>query len=763
MIGKIIGSKAAFGGRRAEARKARALINYAIDLMSVSDDIDLGLGRQLRYAADLHNHDRPGEKVRSTGRRNLVGSNISDIQAEMMSVLVQGRCKKSPVVHLVLSWRDQEDPTDAQVEECVSIVMDDLGGPDLQVVWAVHQNTCNTHVHLIINRVRPSDFSTCELWNGWAIDGLHRSIARIESRQGWAAEPGALYEVTAAGEIRHRASGHIVQSSAGQQLRTKGHRAREAQIKRQSLPTSAATEIIAAKSWAELHQMLAAHGITYWEKGSGAILRVVGHQDIKLSTAVKGSSHSKLVARLGAYQPAATAHAQAEHGYAAYRRELRAANDRVRAHRRAVWNIFDRAHCDLQFPSDEEPAHDIADRTRRAIATEYQAARERLRAEYDRLLLQLAVANFPNSEEWEKRGRPDVPPFRLPSLITATIPDRGERAAPAGYIREQHLLHDTYTRVGSDAGPTITDIGAVIIVMGDEVDLLAALRMGCERWGQAQVTATEASCLMAEKLARDHGLHVVTKVIGTSPPAGAMGPQKDWHGRTAPATSLPDRNLLGNQQAQLGAPEKALPATLHLETKNERKLDAQAQSAGNDDRSLFRPTRELLELFQSGLVRTTVAARRNGHGLRDLPPGEVAHSVRDAGLLLPDDPSVQDRTGLRMRWSIALDRSAEAAPALTDVTKSTRGPSAPGWAAGFAPTQNPPPNRMSKAKFDDELRTAVRQLSHHSPGHPQEPPRDEHPSNGAKAQLQAAHVDSGVTDAIRLQHQREIATRNRGR
>ncbi|WP_428946818.1 TraI/MobA(P) family conjugative relaxase [Acidithiobacillus ferrooxidans] len=66
-----------------------------------------------------------------------------------------GKFKGDPVYHLILSWREGDQPTPKQVEDCVKYTLKALGMEECQAVWAIHHDTDNDHVHIAVNRVHP--------------------------------------------------------------------------------------------------------------------------------------------------------------------------------------------------------------------------------------------------------------------------------------------------------------------------------------------------------------------------------------------------------------------------------------------------------------------------------------------------------------------------------------------------------------------------------------------------------------------------------
>ena len=65
------------------------------------------------------------------------------------------RFRGNAVYHVAITWKDGEHPTRAQAERACLHVMQSLGYSEHQAAWAVHRDTDNDHIHLVINKVHP--------------------------------------------------------------------------------------------------------------------------------------------------------------------------------------------------------------------------------------------------------------------------------------------------------------------------------------------------------------------------------------------------------------------------------------------------------------------------------------------------------------------------------------------------------------------------------------------------------------------------------
>ena len=79
-----------------------------------------------------------GEKIAFTGCLNLMSVDTATLQ--MNSLAFQNKRSADPVMHLLLSWRENENPTKEQTVEAVKIALGELNLSQCQSVYALHQN-----------------------------------------------------------------------------------------------------------------------------------------------------------------------------------------------------------------------------------------------------------------------------------------------------------------------------------------------------------------------------------------------------------------------------------------------------------------------------------------------------------------------------------------------------------------------------------------------------------------------------------------------
>ena len=149
------------------------------------------VGGLLDYiVADGHADTQTAEYIGANG--DFYSDSQQGQRAEMVALAMEANRSKDPVDHWLLSWKEGEQPTQAQCNEAVGILKRHLGmSSDQLAVFALHRNTENYHLHVVLNRVHPDTLLVED--KGWCIDKAHKALAEIIRAQGWEAEKNARY------------------------------------------------------------------------------------------------------------------------------------------------------------------------------------------------------------------------------------------------------------------------------------------------------------------------------------------------------------------------------------------------------------------------------------------------------------------------------------------------------------------------------------------------------------------------------------------
>lgn len=239
------------------------------------------------------------EKLEYAGCRNLEGDTHAARKMEMVSLAEKSVRSKMPVSHWIMSWEEDEQPAPEQIERCVDIFLEEMELQGHQVIFGVHRNTRNMHLHIAVNRMNPRTLKVVQPHKGFDKNAGHRLMTKIEHEQGWKQTGISRYVMLENGDIVRRKREPKIkprqkaldfeqatgEKSAQRIAQEKGH------------------EIIAnARSWEELHAALEDVGLRFEKKHRGAVIWV-GDVAVKASNVDRQFSMSKLCKRLGEFQP----------------------------------------------------------------------------------------------------------------------------------------------------------------------------------------------------------------------------------------------------------------------------------------------------------------------------------------------------------------------------------------------------------------------------------------------------------------------------
>lgn len=232
----------------------------------------------------------------------------------------KGRFKSNPVYHVAINWQEGEHPTAKQAEHACRYIMRELGFAEHQAAWAIHRNTDNDHVHLVVNRVHPVKHIAIDPPFKMDYFILDRSMRELELEFGYGRANGPYITLDSPDGPK------IVRMSRAERrqrglLKEDGprisERARRAEINLGSeqsfqswvaaAPARDLKEVLekAGCTWADAQAALARHGVAIQAKGSGMVVtttlkdgRVLA---AKASQLGRWASKAELEKRLGVF------------------------------------------------------------------------------------------------------------------------------------------------------------------------------------------------------------------------------------------------------------------------------------------------------------------------------------------------------------------------------------------------------------------------------------------------------------------------------
>jgi hypothetical protein len=283
------------------ARHARNLVDYLRQPEKQSAEKDY----QVAYMLSEKLGDTKGERLFHIGARNFVSTDIDGQRAEMIAIAQAASRSPNPIDHWLLSWRESELPTPAEIDETVAMFVEHLGVGGQPCIYACHGDTDNRHVHLALNRYDPLSRRMIEINDGFNREAAHQAVALIVDRFGWQAEADARYAVVdgrpvmAAGAAARQEEGRkpIGAKAAAFENRT-GYRSAQRIVQEEAVP-----RIKAARSWHDLHAALAEVGIRYDLVGTNGVTLTAGDEQVKASSVDRAITRTQVEKRLGAFEP----------------------------------------------------------------------------------------------------------------------------------------------------------------------------------------------------------------------------------------------------------------------------------------------------------------------------------------------------------------------------------------------------------------------------------------------------------------------------
>jgi hypothetical protein len=472
------------------------------------------------------------EKVEHRGAANFLNIDHEGQVREMADLAKLAKRSPQPVQHWIMSWREGEQPTAIQADEAVGIFLRELGLAEHQAIYALHRDTHNWHLHIAVNRVHPETERLVTVNNGFDHEVAHRAIARIERQQGWEREQRALYEVHPGGAIERARERSAADRQPSTRARDFEERTGERSAERAAID-DAAPIIRRARSWRELHHGLAAKGMRFEKKGSGALLWV-GDQAVKASAAGRDCSMAALCKRLGDFAPAPVIEPQPPAAqplepsaplvrhYMQERRQHDHERDsaRVRAadQQHDEWKRMAERHRHERqvLRGSWRGRGDLLNAARSLLAARQAQEKAALREEQclERARLRRDKGRFPSYEEWLARSSPNLAEEwrhrerRPPCMEGPTFEQPAPRDIRAfGAVVDGAKVH--YHRAGEWGAPAFTDRGRQIDIYDTRREsVLAALQLSAQKWGSFEVRGGEGYRRMCVELAAEHGFKI---------------------------------------------------------------------------------------------------------------------------------------------------------------------------------------------------------------------------------------------------------------
>ena len=241
--------------------------------------------------------DQGRDKLVYAGSRNFLTTTVAAQKMEMITLAQESVQSKMPVTHWMLSWDENEVPSNQQVDEAVALFLERMELGEHQAIYALHGNTENYHVHILVNRVHPYTEKVIQPHRGFDLEAAHKAIAEIEHKQGWHTHRHARYRANNEGTIIRSLYTPIQpKTKAAEMERSMGEKSVQHIVRDRGCHI-----VRKATSWQELHEGLKSVGLRYERQGSGAVFWLDKHY-IKASSIDREFTLAHLQKRLGPFE-----------------------------------------------------------------------------------------------------------------------------------------------------------------------------------------------------------------------------------------------------------------------------------------------------------------------------------------------------------------------------------------------------------------------------------------------------------------------------
>lgn len=217
---------------------------------------------------------------------------VTNCQADTMQAVIgealatqrlNTRAENDKVFHLLVSFRSGEKPDLNTLKVIEERICAGLGYSDHQRVSAVHYDTDNFHIHIVVNKIHPTRLSMHEPFQSY------RTLGKL--CQALEVEFGLERD-------NHQTKRGISEGRAADMEQHSGIESLVGWIKRECLEA-----IRSAQSWADLHQIMRENGLNLRQRANGFVIEAGDGTIVKASTIARDLSKPKLEERLGVFEP----------------------------------------------------------------------------------------------------------------------------------------------------------------------------------------------------------------------------------------------------------------------------------------------------------------------------------------------------------------------------------------------------------------------------------------------------------------------------
>ncbi len=207
------------------------------------------------------------------------------------------RAKSNKTYHLIVSFRENENPSPEMIKEVEEAFCDALGFSDHQRITALHVNTENPHIHIAINKIHPKTFRLHEpYYDYYTRDGVCR---KMELKYGLEVDNGVDFD----GKSKNQAVKKGLSSDAAAMEKHSGLMSFETWVK-EAGPAEALGKVLKSPdaSWDLVHRALSEYDLVMRKRGAGLVISSrSGKLFVKASDVLREAGKGAIEKKLGVY------------------------------------------------------------------------------------------------------------------------------------------------------------------------------------------------------------------------------------------------------------------------------------------------------------------------------------------------------------------------------------------------------------------------------------------------------------------------------
>lgn len=236
------------------------------------------------------------ERVGELRITNCEARTLDAAVSEMLSVQqLNTRAQSDRTYHLLVSFQAGEHPSTETLAAIEDRLCKALGFEGHQRMSVVHHDTDHLHVHIAINKVHPQRLTLKEPFKAYKT--LAVMCERLEREYGLNAD-------------NHTPRRGVGEGKAADMEQRAAIESLMSWVRREALD-----KVLAAKSWPDLHRVLAEQGLELRERGAGLVFASEDGIFVKASTVDRSLSRKALEDRLGRFQPPVGERPRARNAY----------------------------------------------------------------------------------------------------------------------------------------------------------------------------------------------------------------------------------------------------------------------------------------------------------------------------------------------------------------------------------------------------------------------------------------------------------------